>query len=114
MRGEGEVLLGRQEHRGVALLVQQVAFFIVVAIFVLMNSVTRSREHNMEASAGIPAQLATCWLLKLGAAATLGKLRPICEMKILLVMVCVVKDFRRHGRLKDLLGLDHRGNITIH
>jgi hypothetical protein len=68
----------------------------------------------MEASAGIPAQLATCWLLELGAASTLSELRPICEMKILLVLVCVVKDFRRHGWLKDLLGLGHRGNITIH
>ena len=68
----------------------------------------------MEASAGIPAQLATCWLLELGAAATLSELRPIREMKILLVLVCVVKDFRRHGWLKDLLGLGHRGNITIH
>ena len=68
----------------------------------------------MEASAGIPAQLATCWLLELGAAATLSKLWPIREMKILLVLVSVLKDFRRHRRLKDLLGLDHRGNITIH
>jgi hypothetical protein len=114
VRGEDEVLLGRQEHRGVALLVLQVAFFIVVAIFLLMSSVTGSREHDMEASDGIPAQLACCWLLELGAAATLSKLRPIREIKILLVLVCVVKGFRRHGWLKYLLGLGHRGNITIH
>jgi hypothetical protein len=88
-------------------MVLQVAFIIVVAIVFLMSSVTGSRQHDLEASAGIPAQLATCWLLELGAATTLSKLRPIREMNILLVLVCIVNDSRGYGRLKDLQGLGH-------
>ena len=83
----------------------QVAFIIDVAIYdvLVVYSVTGSRQHDMEGSARIPAQMATSsWLLKLCAAVTLSKHGPIREMNILLVLVRIVKNFRRYGWFKDL------------
>ena len=92
-------VFGGQDQSGGALLVKQ------VALVIWMESVTGGGKHDLEASARIPAKLG--WLLELGAAPTLSKVRAIREMNILLVLVCVVMDPRRYGRLQDLQGLGH-------